>query len=155
MTPAQFPPPCTSRPPRFAEQVSASRSFPIIYSLSRVLFAAFPIRLLYCGWSKRLHLRERAMTHRTTRRRFLKTSTFAGLSVWIAPAAVRAAASPNEKLNIGVIGTTNRAGENLKAVSSENIVALCDVDERLLGPVAEKYPAAAKFTDFRKMLETT
>ncbi len=95
------------------------------------------------------------MTHRTTRRRFLKTSTFAGLSVWIAPAAVRAAASPNEKLNIGVIGTTNRAGENLKAVSSENIVALCDVDERLLGPVAEKYPAAAKFTDFRKMLETT
>ena len=93
------------------------------------------------------------MHHRTTRRRFLKTSATAGLAVWIAPRAARAATSPNEKLNIGVVGTTNRAGENLKAVSGENIVALCDVDERLLGPVAEKYPAAAKFTDFRKMLE--
>jgi predicted dehydrogenase len=96
------------------------------------------------------------MSQRTTRRRFLQQSTFAGLSFWLAPRAARAAAeSPNEELNIGVIGATGRGGENLKAVSSQNIVALCDVDDRLLAPVAEKYPAAARFSDFRKMLDQT
>ena len=95
------------------------------------------------------------MSHRPTRRRFLKTSTFAGLSVWIASRDSRAAepASPNEKLNIGIIGTTGRGGENLHGVSSENIVALCDVDDNLLGPVAQKYPKAAHYNDFRKMLD--
>jgi predicted dehydrogenase len=95
------------------------------------------------------------MPHRPTRRRFLKTSTFAGLSVWIASRDSHAAepASPNDKLNVGIIGTTGRGGENLHGVSSENIVALCDVDDNLLGPVAAKYPKAARFNDFRKMLE--
>jgi predicted dehydrogenase len=94
------------------------------------------------------------MIHRPSRRRFLQHSAAAGLAVWLAPAAVRAA-GPNEKLNIGVIGVTNRGGANLTGVSSENIVALCDVDDRLLGPVAAKYAGAAKFNDFRKMIEET
>jgi predicted dehydrogenase len=97
------------------------------------------------------------MPNRPTRRRFLKQSTFAGLSVWITTRDSRAAdsPSPNEKLNIGIIGATGRGGENLKGVSSENIIALCDVDDHLLDPVAQKYPAAARFNDFRKMLEET
>jgi predicted dehydrogenase len=94
------------------------------------------------------------MSQRPSRRHFLKQSAFAGVSLFAA-SRTRAAdpVSPNEKLNIGIIGSTGRGGENLKGVSSENIVALCDVDDRLLALASQKYPAAAKFNDFRKMLE--
>jgi predicted dehydrogenase len=94
------------------------------------------------------------MNQHPSRRRFLKSSAAAGLALWTAPAAIRAAGA-NEKLNIGVIGVTNRGGANLAGVSGENIVALCDVDDRLLGPVAAKYPGATKFNDFRKMIQET
>jgi predicted dehydrogenase len=92
------------------------------------------------------------MKNRLSRRRFLTQSAAVGVTLWAGPAALRAAGA-NEKLNIGVIGVTNRGGANLAGVSSENIVALCDVDDRFMAPVAAKYPSAAKYSDFRKMLE--
>lgn len=61
--------------------------------------------------------------------------------------------SPNERLNIAAVGTMNRAGANIAGVATENIVALCDVDEDLLGKAAGQYPAARKYRDFRVMLE--
>ena len=36
--------------------------------------------------------------------------------------------SPNEKLNIGIIGAGGQGGGNLNNVAKENIVALFDVD---------------------------
>ena len=41
-----------------------------------------------------------------------------------------AADSPNEKLNVALIGIGGQGGANLRGVSSQNIVALCDVDEK-------------------------
>jgi len=61
--------------------------------------------------------------------------------------------SPNEKLNIACIGVHNQGAFNLGNVTSENIVALCDIDENLLGPVAAKFPGAKKYSDYRKMLD--
>jgi len=49
----------------------------------------------------------------------------------------------------------NRAVDNITATSKENIVALCDVDGRYLAEMSEYYPQAAKFHDFREMLERT
>lgn len=89
------------------------------------------------------------------RRGFLK-STAAGIGgVWIGTSALGKSRtlSANEKLNIAVIGTANRAGDNLKEVSSENIVALCDVDEKFLGAAAQKYPSARTYVDFRKLID--
>jgi len=59
----------------------------------------------------------------------------------------------NSKLNIGVIGVANQGNYNLQNVASENIAALCDVDENLLAKAAEKFPAAKKYSDFRRMIE--
>jgi predicted dehydrogenase len=59
----------------------------------------------------------------------------------------------NEKLNLGIIGTANRAASNLQYVSTENIVALCDVDANLLAAARQKFPRAAAYRDFRRMLE--
>jgi len=60
---------------------------------------------------------------------------------------------PSEKLNIAGIGIGGRGAGDLHEVRSENIVALCDVDESYAGKVFKQYPHAKKYTDFRKMLD--
>jgi predicted dehydrogenase len=90
---------------------------------------------------------------RIDRRRFLRVSALAaGATLLGAPALLRAQ-SPNNKLNIGIIGAGGRGGGNLAGVSSENIVALCDVNENSLNSAAAKYPGARKYVDFRKLLD--
>src|SRR5258706_15637753 len=77
------------------------------------------------------------------------------------PAAGAFAAAPaflrgqnlNNKLNIAVIAAGGRGGSNLASVSSENIVALCDVNGKNLDAAAVKHSGAKKFTDFRKLFE--
>ena len=62
--------------------------------------------------------------------------------------------SPNEKLNFAAIGSGGQGGGNLMAAApTENIVALCDVDDRRAAPSFERYPKAPRFRDFRQMLD--
>jgi predicted dehydrogenase len=61
--------------------------------------------------------------------------------------------APSEKLNIAGIGIGGRGQGDLDECRSENIVALCDVDEGYAGKVFERYPKAKKWTDFRRMLD--
>ncbi len=60
---------------------------------------------------------------------------------------------PSEKLNIAGIGIGGRGAGDLGEVGSENIVALCDVDEKYAAGVFKQYPKAKKYRDFRKMLD--
>jgi predicted dehydrogenase len=69
------------------------------------------------------------------------------------PAIARAKLAANEKLNIGIIGTSGRALGNIDGVQGENIVAVCDIDDLLLGRASERFPGAKAYTDFRKLLE--
>src|SRR5271165_2196651 len=63
--------------------------------------------------------------------------------------------SPNEKLNIGAVGVGVRGPAILVgAAATENIVALCDVDEERSAHGFAQYPAAKKYKDYRKMFET-
>jgi predicted dehydrogenase len=92
-----------------------------------------------------------------SRRRFLSTSAAAasalalGAHVNVSPA--RESKSPNGKLNIAGIGTFNRAAGDLQGVQSENLVALCDVDQNLLEIGMAKFKAERKYKDYRVMLE--
>jgi hypothetical protein len=61
--------------------------------------------------------------------------------------------SANEKLSIGVIGTGGKGASDTDCCSGENIVALCDVDERTAASRRAKYPNAKFYKDFRQMLE--
>ncbi|HUS71581.1 MAG TPA: Gfo/Idh/MocA family oxidoreductase [Sedimentisphaerales bacterium] len=61
--------------------------------------------------------------------------------------------APSEKLNIAGIGVGGQGGGDLGAVSSENIVALCDVDWRHAAGTFKLYPKARQYRDFRKMLD--
>ncbi|MGE5610179.1 MAG: Gfo/Idh/MocA family protein [Bacillota bacterium] len=90
----------------------------------------------------------------STRREFLKSSTLVPLGVWLATrSAFAQSSSPAEKLNIACIGTGGRAADNIRECRSQNIVALCDVDENTMGKATTLYPKAKTYTDFRKMLE--
>ncbi len=89
-----------------------------------------------------------------TRRRFLKSSSAAGAFLLSAPAFLRGK-NLNEKLNIAIIGSSGRGASNLQSVGSENIVALCDVNENALNSAAKKHPQARKFVDFRKLYDDT
>jgi len=67
------------------------------------------------------------MNHQIKRRTFLKSSAAAGAGLMILKSGIlKAGQSPNEKLNIAVIGVRGRGGANLNNVKGENIVALCE-----------------------------
>lgn len=90
------------------------------------------------------------------RREFLRLSTFVGAAVTIVPGHVLGVSretSPNSKLNIAGIGVGNMGGVNVRNCASENIVALCDVDQDYAAKTYSEFPKAKIFTDFREMLE--
>jgi predicted dehydrogenase len=88
-----------------------------------------------------------------TRRCFLEATARGTTSLVLGVPAVLRAASPNNKLNIAIIGCGGRGASNLSDVSGENIVALCDVNERNLDAAAVKFPRARKYFDFRKLYD--
>lgn len=94
-----------------------------------------------------------------SRRAFLAAATTTAAVAAQFPARVNAARvvprklSPNEKLNIAAVGIGGMGKANLDACSTENIVALCDVDDEYAAKSFEAYPNAARYRDFRLMFE--
>ena len=86
------------------------------------------------------------------RRAFLRAATTGAVAAWAAPAILHGK-NVNEKLDIAIIGSGGRGGANLRSVRSENIVALCDVNENNLNSAARHHSKARKFRDFRKLYE--
>src|SRR5436190_14079575 len=96
-------------------------------------------------------------TNSITRRKFLWASALSA-AAFASPDGLTAVAkarfaSPNNKLNLGFIGAGGRAAENLKEMTSENIIALCDVDDKNAAETFAKFPNAKRYRDFRKMLD--
>ena len=54
--------------------------------------------------------------------------------------------SANEKLNIGIIGTNNRALANIDGVQSQNITAICDIDDEYIAVAKKRFPNAIVYT---------
>ena len=75
------------------------------------------------------------------------------LGAYANPARAQQSKSPNERLRIAGVGTTGRAGADLEGLSSQDIVALADVDDNLMAKGSARYPEARKYRDFRVMLE--
>ncbi len=95
-----------------------------------------------------------------SRRLFLLGSTAAIASTGCSTLKVRKTTqtksgykSPNEKLNVAGIGVGGKGFSDINNCSSENIVALCDVDWRHAGGAFRRFPNAKKYNDFRKMLD--
>jgi predicted dehydrogenase len=88
-----------------------------------------------------------------SRRRMLARTLTAGAGAWIAGEGLLSARPPADKLRIAIVGCGGQGGENLRRVSGEAIVALCDVDDRQAAGAFKAHPQAKKFRDWRKMLD--
>ena len=93
----------------------------------------------------------RAMKTTSTRRGFLKSTTGAGLL--ICSSRVAFGYQANERLNIAAIGVGGQGAGNVNNVSSENIVALCEVDTNRGARSLAKHSKAKHYQDFRRMLD--
>lgn len=91
-----------------------------------------------------------------TRRNFMSSAAAAGVAFTIVPSHVLGGTkhiAPSEKLNIAGIGAGGMAFNNLKNCAKENIVALCDVDDRRAADAYKMFSTAKRFKDFRVMLD--
>ena len=100
------------------------------------------------------------MRQNVNRRQFLQAGgvSAAAAGFWLTGGVTESfAAQPgaNERLNIAIIGCGGQGGGNANqgAITSENIVALCDVDQNRARGVFDRHPKVTKYTDFRQMLE--
>jgi predicted dehydrogenase len=88
-----------------------------------------------------------------TRRRFVKVGAIASAGIFTCPAIIRAQAG-SDRLRLAIIGCGGRGLANLKEVSSEQIVALCDVNAQSLREASTLAPGARHFRDFRRMYDS-
>lgn len=90
------------------------------------------------------------------RRDFIRNSATAAAAFTILPSYVISGLGhkmPSDKLNIAGVGVGGRGGRVIREASSENIVALCDVDWKYAGELFNDYPGAKKFWDWRRMFD--
>ena len=88
------------------------------------------------------------------RRQFLQSAAATGAGWLILPSGVLSGANaPSNKLNVALIGTWGRALAHFDAISSENVVALCDVNEKHIASAAKRFPKAKHYVDWRKCLD--
>ena len=92
------------------------------------------------------------------RRRFIRNASLAAAGFYIVPRHVlgRGFVAPSDKLNIAGIGAGGKAEVNLPNAynnGSDNIAALCDVDDRMAVNARKKWPNAPYYKDFRTLLE--
>jgi len=91
-----------------------------------------------------------------SRREFLGKTTAAAAGLTVVPSYVVSGLGytpPSDKLNIAGIGIGGMGRSNLRNASTENIVALCDVDWRYAAKTFKDYPKAKKFWDWRVMFD--
>lgn len=98
------------------------------------------------------------MATRQNRRDFLRTSAAAGAAGSIvlggAPAFIRdlRAQSPNEKVRFACIGVGGKGSSDTEDAGRHGeIVALCDVDRNSIDRIAQQYPIAKRYSDYREM----
>jgi predicted dehydrogenase len=69
-----------------------------------------------------------------TRREFIATGAIAAAAITIVPRHVlgRGQTPPSDLVNIAIVGVNGMGASNAQAVMSQNIVAICDVDDNLV-----------------------
>ena len=91
------------------------------------------------------------------RREFVRKGSAAVAGLTIVPNIVMGKSfghtAPSDKLNIAGVGVGGMGRNNLKNMSGENIVALCDVDWSYAAKTFKDYPQAKTFKDWRDMFD--
>ncbi|MHC4171027.1 MAG: Gfo/Idh/MocA family oxidoreductase, partial [Planctomycetota bacterium] len=88
-----------------------------------------------------------------SRRRFVGAAASTAFAFNVVPAKVLAKDAPSNKLGLAIIGAGGQGGYSLKNTTSENLVAIADVDKVRSANAVRKNPNAKFFNDFRAMLD--
>jgi hypothetical protein len=87
------------------------------------------------------------------RRDFIKTTSLAAGAVAFGVPTLLRAQNLNSKLNIAQIGAGGKGRSDTRCNSTENIMALCDVDTVNVADTVKEHSSAKFYTDFRKMFD--
>src|SRR5690349_436818 len=95
------------------------------------------------------------MSYLTDRRRFLKSTALTGVGVFVSGKAVAEdSKSPNERIRFACIGVGGKGqSDSRDAAKAGDIVAIVDIDDNTLEKAGKFFPKAAKYNDYRKMLD--
>jgi predicted dehydrogenase len=85
--------------------------------------------------------RRQLLGHAATAFTILKSGTLRGQN------------APSNKLNVALIGVWGRGTAHFNILKSENVVALCDVNELRLKEALEVFPKAKTYVDWRRLLD--
>ena len=94
------------------------------------------------------------MSRALSRRKFLAASAAATGAATLGFPNILRGQNLNSKMNIAVIACGGRGRADMDGVKSENIVALCDVNDRAVESAKKEFPEAKTFKDFRKLYDT-
>jgi predicted dehydrogenase len=78
--------------------------------------------------------------------------TGAGI-LFVPKLSLMGADAPSNKLNIAFIGVGGRGKAHRPIVGRENVVAICDINDKNMAPVAKMWPKAKVYHDWRKCLD--
>jgi hypothetical protein len=96
------------------------------------------------------------MNTHINRRRFIAGAAVSGAGLLVLRNSASASSyQANERLNIALVGIGSRGRHFLRAIPrmGENLVALCDVNQRQMEATSNDFPAVRRYRDFRKMLD--
>src|SRR5213592_1753808 len=87
------------------------------------------------------------------RRQFIRRAGVAAGALMFPFVSARNVLGANSRLNIAAIGAGGKGAVDIGYCKDENVVALCDVDQRNAAGTFKQFPDAKQFKDFRVMLE--
>jgi predicted dehydrogenase len=94
------------------------------------------------------------MKNSIQRRNFLKAGATTGAGLMILPTGTLFGQNrPNHRLNIALIGAYGRARAHYRTLKTENVVAICDVNQLNIPYAAKEFPQAKVYEDWRKCLD--
>lgn len=93
-----------------------------------------------------------------SRRKFLQSSALATAAFHIVPRHVlgKGFVAPSDKLNMAIVGCGGKGDVNVRLAfnnGSDNVVALCDVDDREAKKYRAQFPKAPYFQDYRQLFD--
>lgn len=91
---------------------------------------------------------------KTNRRDFMKSGAMSTAALALPSFSItQSGLAAHHKLNVAVVGAGGMGGYAVKLGATENLVALCDVDDVRAAKAYKDNPKARRFKDFRVMLD--
>jgi len=101
-------------------------------------------------------VKDRSGANGLTRREFVGRSALALGAFTIVPRHVLGGngyTPPSDKLNIACVGAGGKGASDIQTLSTENLVAFCDVYDVRAAETYKAFPEVKRYKDFRKMLD--